>query len=160
MLRLSYIDHRIEEAARRIHTVQMLAYRQEAKLLGAIYFPPLERTVCDIQASTEEFCCAYCDEELVAALSTWPDREGHGVNIASLVVHPEFQRRGIGRKLVSSAVAKHGAVALTVQTGAKNIPALALYALYGFNEYRRWLVGSEPLELVKLRRLPGMQVAA
>jgi Zn-finger protein len=35
------VDQRIESKAREIHSVQMLAYAQEAKLLEAAYFPPL-----------------------------------------------------------------------------------------------------------------------
>ena len=59
-------------------------------------------------------------------------------------------------------VAAYGASTLTVQTGAKNTPAFNLYAQAGFVELRRWLVGREPLELVKLSRLPqsGAQPAA
>ncbi len=152
ILRITSVDHRSEDVARRLHAIRMLAYRQEAKLLGAIHFPPLERTVGDVRASSEEFCCACWDEEIVAALSTCPDREGGGVNVASLVVHPDFQRRGLGRALLSAAVAKHAGVELTVRTGAGNEAVLALYGLFGFREYRRLWVGSEPLELVELRR--------
>ena len=54
--------------------------------------------------------------------------------------------------LLSAAVAACRGGELTVQTGAKNLPALALYREFGFVEYRRWLVGSEPRELVKLSK--------
>ena len=94
---LAYVDHHLEDVARRIHAVQMLAYREEATLLGATRFPPLERSVADVQSSKEEFCCAYWEGELVGALGTCPDEAGHGVSIASLVVHPDFRRRGLGR---------------------------------------------------------------
>lgn len=152
ILWLAYVDHRLEDVARRIHAVQMLAYREEATLLGAARFPPLERTVADIQSSREEFCCAYWAGELVGALGTCPDEEGRGVNIASLVVHPDFRRRGLGRRLLSAAVARHATVELTVQTGAGNTPALALYALYGFTEIRRWCEDPEQLWLIRLVR--------
>lgn len=151
--RIEVVDHRMPATARQLHTVQMLAYAQEARLLGALYFPPLERTVEDLRTSPEEFLAAFVGDEIVGAVSVWPDEEGMGTNIASLVVAPEFQRRGIGRSLMAAVLAVHAGGELTVQTGAKNSPALALYAQMGFVELRRWLVGREPLELVKLRRL-------
>ena len=148
------LPHAELAVAARIHAVQMRAYVQESALLGVIYFPPLKRTVEDIRTSSESFLGASLDGELVGALSYSPDEEGFGTNIASLVVDPAVQRRGIGRKLLDAFLAIHVGDA-TVQTGSKNIPALALYSQRGFREYRRWLVGREPLELVKLRRHSG-----
>lgn len=154
--RIRLVDHRALSIARQLHAVQMIAYAQEAKLLGAIYFPPLERTVEEVRAADEAFLAAFMGQELVGAVSVWPDPEGMGMNIASLVVSPEFQRQGIGVALLASVLATHGAGQITVQTGAKNIPAFSLYTRAGFVEFRRWLVGREPLELIKLLRPPGV----
>ena len=63
------VDHASESIARDIHTVQMSAYAQEAKLLGAIDFPPLRCTIDDIRTSYEEFWAAYCGEQLVGCIS-------------------------------------------------------------------------------------------
>jgi ribosomal protein S18 acetylase RimI-like enzyme len=123
--------------------------------LGAIYFPPLECKVEEVQMTDEAFLAAFISEELVGAASVWPDPEGLGMNIASLVVAPQFQRQGIGTALMASVLATHGSGEVTVQTGAKNLPALSLYARAGFVELRRWFVGREPLELVKLQRPPS-----
>jgi ribosomal protein S18 acetylase RimI-like enzyme len=146
------IDHEDVGTASELLALQLRAYAQEAELPGAIYFPPLERTVEEIQSCAESFRAAVLDGKMVGAASVWDDEEGLGTNLASLVVDPPFQRRGIGRALLASVVATHGGGDLTVQTGVKNIPALALYREYGFIELRRWLVGREPLELVKLAR--------
>jgi ribosomal protein S18 acetylase RimI-like enzyme len=132
----------------------MLAYAQEAALLGAVRFPPLECTVDDVMAGTETFHAAFAGDELVGAIGISQEAEGGSTSIDSLVVSPEFQRRGAGRALVDAVVARHGHAPMFVQTGAKNAPALALYAQFGFVEVERWLAGEEPLELVRLRRLP------
>ncbi len=139
--------------AQQLHAVQMSAYAQEAELLGATYFPPLQRTVEDLRASAEKFLVVSTGSKIVGAISVLPDEEGLGVNIASLVVAPQFQRCGIGRTLMTAVLAANEGTGHTVQTGVKNLPALALYQQFGFFELRRWLVGREPLELVKLRRL-------
>ena len=156
--RIEPVDHSVLAIARQLHAVQMSAYAQEAQLLGATYFPPLERTVDDVRTSREEFVAAFIEDELVGAVSVWPDPEGLGVNIASLVVAPPYQRRGVGRRLLAMVLARLGDGVVTVQTGARNEPALALYAQAGFVELRRWLVGREPLELVKLYRPAGTNV--
>jgi ribosomal protein S18 acetylase RimI-like enzyme len=150
--RIQSVDQRMLPVARQLHAVQMSAYAQEARLLGAVYFPPLERTVEDVRICAEEFMGAFVGDEIVGAIGVCPEDEGTGVRIASLVVAPQFQRRGIGRGLMAAVLAAHDGEELTVQTGAKNLPALALYAQVGFVELGRWLVGREPLELIKLRR--------
>lgn len=153
--RIQPVDHGALAIAQQLHGVQMIAYAQEARLLGAIYFPPLERTVEEVRTADEKFLAAFIGEELVGAASVCPDREGTGMCIASLVVAPQFQRQGIGAALLASVLASHGAGEVTVQTGARNLPALSLYARAGFLECRRWQVGREPLELVQLLRPPS-----
>ena len=148
------LDHRSVSTAQQIHAVQMLAYAREAALLGAVYFPPLTRTVQDVGSSDEHFLGAFARDELVGAASVWPDEDGVGLNIASLVVVPSRQRQGAGTSLIGAVVALYGSGELTVQTGVKNLPALRLYARHGFIEVRRWFAGREPIELIKLRR-PG-----
>ena len=51
---------------------------------------------------------------------------------ASLVVAPQLQRRGIGRALMAAVLDAHESKGLTVQTGAKNAPALALVSVARF----------------------------
>jgi hypothetical protein len=52
------VDHTSPAIASQIHRVQMLACAQEARLLGAVDFPPLRRTVEDIRTCDEEFFAA------------------------------------------------------------------------------------------------------
>ena len=146
------LDQSSDSVARAIHAVQIAAYTQEAALLGAREFPPLYRTVQDIARSGETYCGVYEDQCLVGALGFSSGSRGIGLNIDSLVVLPGHQRRGVAHALMTEFVAQHGAENLTVQTGAKNAPALALYAGFGFKEFARCMLGEEQLELVQLRR--------
>ena len=154
-LRIEVVDHRNLLIACQLHAVQMEAYAQEKGLLGALYFPPLDRTVEDVRSTDEVFLAVFVGERVVGSVSVCQDPEGLGMTIASLVVAPQFQRIGIGAALMASVLGSHGSGSITVQTGAKNVPALTLYAREGFIEIRRWFVGREPLELVKLLR-PGV----
>jgi ribosomal protein S18 acetylase RimI-like enzyme len=160
MLLLSTINHRVLAVAHQIHGVQMAAYRQEAELLGVGHFPPLERAVGDVLTSTEEFLGAFVDKTLAGVLSLGVDDEGRGISIASLVVRPDYQRRGVGQALVKAATERQRASELTVQTAAGNAPALALYARFSFKEYRRWFAGGDRLALVKLSRSSALAQGA
>lgn len=137
-----------------MHAVQMLAYRQEAELLGVKDFPPLAVSVSDIQELPEKFLAAYAGDEIIGAISIEPDEEVGAHSISSLVVHPDWQRQSVAGRLIAAVIAEYGKAPMTVQTAAKNLPALALYAKSGFVEFKRWCVGDEKLELVRLRRLP------
>jgi ribosomal protein S18 acetylase RimI-like enzyme len=152
MPRVVPLNHSIETVARAIHSVQMAAYAQEALLLGVKDFLPLHRTVTDIAHSGESYLGVYEGQSLVGALGLGLGQSGSGKNIDSLVVLPNHQRQGISTALLAEVVAQHGAEEITLQTGAKNLPALALYAGFGFREFKRWLLSQEQIELVQLRR--------
>lgn len=154
MFQIMLLSHVDLAVATQIHAIQMLAYRQEAALIGVESIPPLEWAVDVIQNSRATFLGAFEHAELLGSVGVQPDDEDRGVNISSLVVAPAHQRRGVGRALLAAAIAASPRTEVTVQTSAKNSPALALYAEFGFAEYKRWVEGSEPVELVKLSRPP------
>ncbi len=135
--------------AARIHAVQAAAYRQEADLLGVAYFPPLDRTAEDIAASTDLYFGAVVGGELLGVISL-ERRSAEEAVISSLTVEPSVQRRGLGRALVAVAASHAHYDRLWVSTGAKNLPALALYRRLGFEEQRRRRVGAEGIEVVEL----------
>jgi ribosomal protein S18 acetylase RimI-like enzyme len=145
------LDHRDLAVAERIHAIQMAAYAQEAVLLGVVSFPPLERQVMDVQRTEGHFLGAFLDGQLAGSLSIEPGRPEHELTISSLTVDPDFQRRGLGRVLVAAVFREFAFRGLTVSTGSRNLPALTLYAQFGFVEFSRRLVGEEQLEVVELR---------
>ncbi|HKV10009.1 MAG TPA: GNAT family N-acetyltransferase [Thermoanaerobaculia bacterium] len=146
------VDHRAAEIASRIHAVQVAAYTQEAELLGAVSFPPLQRSALDVQRSNETFFAAFDQGELVGSVSVEPGEAPGEIWISSLTVDPRHQRKGIGRALVAAVLSHYPASILFVSTGARNAPALSLYAQAGFVEHARRTVGAEALMLVVLRR--------
>ncbi len=146
------LDGRAPLVAARIHAIQMLAYEQERAILGVVDFPPLRRTIADIVASSESFLGASLDQDLVGVIGIEPHAERATRLISSLVVHPAQQRRGVGRRLVCAAIARNPSEALVVSTGAKNERAIRLYDSLGFTETSRVIVGSESLELIRMRR--------
>ena len=153
-MKVDILPHRQLKVATQIHAVLMLAYAQEAELLKVQNFPPLQDTAADIQASDEFFLGCFNDQELLGVVSVRPDDEPGQINIASLVVNPAHQRRGVARALLTNALQRAAGAPFSVSTAAKNAPALALYQQFGFEAYRWGTLGSEGLALVKLRRAP------
>ena len=154
MIVIKQLYNRDAAVARQIHAVQMLAYTQEALLLGVSDFPPLRSQAEDVRSSSECFIGAFQEEVLVGVLAFEPDEEEHGQQlITSLVVHPEHQRKGYARALMIEFLRLNPASVIAVSTAAANTPALALYRGMGFSEYRWGTVGSEALAIVKLRHL-------
>ncbi len=156
-IRIAPLAHREPGVSESIHAVQLLAYRQEAALLQVTSFAPLQAGSADIRASQERFLGAFAGPELVGAVGIGTDTVPGRKTIASLVVAPRHQRRGIGRLLMAAALRECEGSVVSVSTGARNIPALALYEDLGFIEYERRTVGPEGIEIVMLRRPVSVQ---
>lgn len=146
--------------ARAVHAIQMAAYRQEADLLGVDTFPPLEQSLEDLQMSPTRFLGAFVAGALVGALGHEPVPDAPGVLIVSLVVSPEWQRRGVGQALLHAAIQTCSGASMTVSTGARNEPALRLYHGAGFDEQSRQVIGQPGIELVRLCRPMSISNAA
>lgn len=125
-IRIEVLNHGDQAVAQGIHAVQMVAYAQEAKLLEAKHFPPLERSVEEIQSASAYFFGALSAGSIVGALELEPDVQVGITRIASLVVVPQSQRQGIAGLLLAAALATYEDCKITVSTGAMNSRALAL----------------------------------
>lgn len=130
------LDHKNNDVAREIREVFQVSYAVEAKLLKAKDFPPLKRTLAGFLESNNEFFGCFLNNELAAVMEI--DKKKDSVHIQSLVVKPNFFRKGIGRKLVNFAFSKYQKQLLTVETGLENGPATALYLKTGFSKVREY----------------------
>ena len=151
MVHIEPLNHQDPSTAAQIHTVFALAYAQEARLLNSESASSLDSTPESIRTSQDYYLGALQDNEIVGLLSLGPDDEPNQIQLTLLVVHPNHQRKGIGRLLVAEALRRGKGMTLAVSTAVKNTPALSLYAEFGFIAYRRGQNGPEALELVKLR---------
>jgi ribosomal protein S18 acetylase RimI-like enzyme len=136
--------------ASEILAVQIAAYRVESALIGISDFAPLNSTVEEIASSVDAFVGVHLADRLVAVarIEALP---GHpAAEIASLVVHPEFHRQGIGRLLLLHVIETHGANGLRVATAEHNEPALGLYRQLGFRIEAAWTPPGETFRVVRL----------
>lgn len=123
--------------AQNIHHVFQLSYQIEADMVGVKKFPPLLRTVEDIQHCETQFFGFFCDKDLAAVIEI-SSQDAH-LHINSLTVLPEFFRRGIASKLINFVLQEMDYERATVETATVNKPAIALYQKHGFVEYKQYV---------------------
>jgi len=146
------IDIHDRETAKSVHRVMMSSYRIEAELLGIEDFKPLRRSVDEIVGSQNLFLGLRVEGDLGAVAEV--DLSATKVDLCSLVVDPEYFRRGLARRLLQHIIRSYPDRAITVSTGAANEPALSLYRQSGFGNEESW-THPEGIPMKTLTRSPG-----
>lgn len=122
---IKMLDHCSEDVAMQIHDIFQESYQVEAELVGAKEFPPLQRGVPHIRAAKSNFLGLWIASELAAVIEY--TYGGAQLSIDSLVVRPQYFRRGLASQLLQSLLSRHYWHTADVETAADNIPAIALY---------------------------------
>lgn len=135
---ISKLNHKNEETARTIHSLFQLCYKLEALLLklDIADFPPLNRTITDIQKSTSDFYGIQEQTQLIALIEVESSKEGN--HIASLVTHPDHFRKGLASQLVHFVLETKMTENITVETALNNVSATKLYQKFGFQKVKQW----------------------
>ena len=130
------INNKENKIAEGIRAIFQVSYAVEAKMLKAVDFPPLKRTVSQFLTSDSEFYAYYLIENIAGVIEIENDEDL--THIQSLVVYPKYFRNGIGRKLVQFILDTYKSKVFTVETGIDNHPAIKLYKSFGFQEQKQW----------------------
>ncbi len=130
------LQHTNLQTAKQIRVVFQASYAIEAKLLKAVDFPPLKRTLENFVESRTAFYGYFKDQELTAVVEI--NHTSQFTHIQSLVVHPEFFRQGIASKLIDFVFEQYDSNLFVVETGVDNGPATQLYLNAGFIEVKQW----------------------
>lgn len=152
IFRVINLDHSDRKVASEIHAVMSLAYKVEAEILGMQNFPPLHRRIEEIVTSDDESFRGIFVEGILAAVVEINFLEPGNVHIDSLVVRPDYFRRGLATALLQHIFRSYFAHTITVATGARNQPALLLYGSQGFKENLRWSA-NDCVAMITLKRL-------
>ena len=138
-----------------ILALQKLAYQSEARFYDDWSLPPL---IQDIASLREEFGTSVvlkatvAEDRLVGSVRARVDNRTAA--IGRLIVHPEFQRRGIGSELLEAVEAACAGVArFELFTGSRSDATIRLYRRHGYTVTRTEPV-SPTLSLTYLEK-PG-----
>ena len=152
---IEQIDNTNPYFARKIYEIFQASYPVEANLIGVELadFPPMQRTQDDFLQSDTSFYAKYEGDEVVAVMELRFKTDA--LHIQSLVVHPEHFRKGIGAELIDFSFRSYPVSCYTVETGAANDPAIALYEKMGF-EITETYMTAVGIEKVKMKKQLSM----
>lgn len=139
--------------ANKILALQKLAYQSEAQIYSDWTIPPLLQTIESIrdEFNTHIFLKAVSKRIIIGSVRA--HTTGNTCHIGRLIVHPEWQNRGIGSRLVMEAEKVHpDATRFELFTGSQSLGNLHLYHKLGYREFRREPL-SDKIELVYLEKL-------
>ncbi len=134
---ITKLDNSNEAVANDIFTIFQNSYKVEAQLIGTLDFPPLFRSINNIENSTTQFY-GFSENECLAAVIEIA-MEGRQLHINSLTVDPSYFRKGIAKKLINYVLENMNYTEGIVETAVVNIPAINLYKKHGFVEFKRWI---------------------
>ena len=143
-----------EEAdAAAILAIQKLAYQSEAAIYGDWSIPPLVQNLDEIRSefSQATFLKAVTDEVIVGSVRG--RMRERTCEIGRLIVHPGFQRRGIGTLLMNAIESAFPAAArFELFTGDKSEGNIRLYTRLGYRVFRKEPLSSK-VNLLFLEKL-------
>ena len=120
-----------------ILALQYLAYRSEAILLNDFSIQPLRQTIAEINKEYETCVFLKATDESGDIVGSVRAHIDDGTTyIGKLIVHPDRQGRGIGKKLLSSIERECSAKRYELFTSSKSIRNLQLYQRNGYVKFR------------------------
>lgn len=161
-MRISHAEEKsmltIEHAQRRdladILDLQRLCYRENAERYGDFSIPPLTQTIDELNAEYDESVILKAHErgKIIGSIR---GREEKGVClIGRVIVHPDYQNRGIGKALMRGIEELFAqARRFELFTGANDAKNLHFYESMGYKRFREELHGN--VMFVFLEKKPG-----
>lgn len=123
--------------AEEILQLQKLAYQSEAAIYSDWSLPPLIQTLAEMKKEFIEtiFLKAYDAGRLIGSVRA--STHDGTCEIGRLIVHPDFQQRGIGTQLMSAIEAEFPHVKrFELFTGSKSEGNIRLYERLGYRVFR------------------------
>ena len=123
--------------AKEILSLQKLAYQSEAEIYNDFNIPPMIQTLKSIEEDfkNQVFLKALIDGRIIGSVRAYSKK---GVcYIGRLIVHPDFQNRGIGTKLMNEIEKIFGTCQrFELFTGNKSEKNLYLYQKLGYRIFK------------------------
>jgi len=134
--------------------LQRIAYQKEATLYNDWAIPPLTQTLPEIQAEFNNcvFLKALLSTKIIGSVRALLN--SGTCKIGRLIVHPDYQRKGIGSLLMKSIEDSFpNAKRFDLFTGTKSIDNIKLYQKLGYEEYHQQNL-SQNVQIVFMEKNP------
>jgi ribosomal protein S18 acetylase RimI-like enzyme len=122
--------------AKEILKLQKLAYKSETKLHGDFQIPPLVETLEELKDKfkTHVFLKVTADGKIIGSVRVL--QEDDTCYVGRLMVHPEFQNRGIAAKLLMEIERIFLCSRFELFTGEKSVKTIRLYEKLGYKKFK------------------------
>ncbi len=154
------IGNASESDAAEILEIQKLAFNKQGMLYNDFKLPPLVQTLEELRRdfNAYSFLKAVYNDDIVGTVRG--RAEGETCFISRLIVHPDFQNRGIGKMLMHAVEKKFGEVRrYELYTGHKSERNLALYKKLGYRKYCEKPQSDKVILICmeKIKAIPGIE---
>ena len=121
----------------KILQLQYLAYQSEAQLCNNPNIPPLKQTLAEMEQEFEKgVFLKTVDEDgrIIGSVRAWSDRDS--VYVGKLMVHPDFQHRGLGTALLLAIEKEFSQKRFELFTSTQSMRNIALYQRQGYKIFQ------------------------
>ena len=150
------IERAIISDAEEILSLQKLAYRSEAEIYNDFNIPPLVQTLESIEKDFENqyFLKAVMDGKIIGSVRAYT-KEGT-CYIGRLIVHPDFQNRGIGTDLMNEIERIFNTCRrFELFTGDKSERNLHLYQKLGYKIFKKVKITDQTMIVYLEKKIEG-----
>lgn len=139
------------DEAQQILELQKIAYQREAELYQDWNIPPLLQTLHQLELEFEnhKILVAKLNDEIVGSVRGYADQGT--LHIGRLIVHPDFQKRGIGSQLLKKIEQESKCQRYELFTGQKSIQNIKLYEKLGYQKFKTEKIHDE-LDFIYLHK--------
>lgn len=150
------IERAIISDAEEILSLQKLAYRSEAEIYNDFNIPPLVQTLESIEKDFENqyFLKAVMDGKIIGSVRAYT-KEGT-CYIGRLIVHPDFQNRGIGTDLMNEIERIFNTCRrFELFTGDKSERNLYFYQKLGYKIFKKAKITDQTMIVYLEKKIEG-----
>ncbi|MGH2613335.1 MAG: GNAT family N-acetyltransferase [Rhabdochlamydiaceae bacterium] len=150
---MTIIEKATVSDAEEILLLQKLAYKSEGEIYDDLSIPPLTQTLQSMQDEFRRqiFLKATVDEKIIGSVRAFAQEEA--CHIGRLMVHPDFQHRGIGKKLMNEIESLFKSCKrFELFTGNKSEKNICLYQKIGYKIFKTEEI-TDKITLVYLEKL-------
>lgn len=145
------IKRAIRDDLQEILDLQYLAYQSEAALFGTQDIPPLKQTIEEVIEEYNKGVVLKIEDNNKIIGSVRARSEDGTVYVGKLMVHPQYRRNGLGKRLLNEVEVIFPECRYELFTSTLSVDNIRLYESVGYKEYKREEV-NEMLTFVYLEK--------